>query len=238
MMTINEHSSAGTQTAGVCERPKFPRMKHPGGMSPEAHLRRVVTSGLERSGLGGGNVQARGDTLLDAEINTIAMTGFCSYFLLAGDVVAAVPEDAVTRGRPLPAGRTLCAYGVGLGTLPPEITRAKDSELIKQLRAGQLPPVLCLSYTYGSLERLLQYLSDRFGPDCVAVFGEGVKDTPAAQTAQHIKGFFVSDVPVAGIVEVSGKFQGVALVESNEAALLEKGFFPYQLGLSGESSAA
>jgi hypothetical protein len=235
---MGNEDQVGTQTAGVCERPKFPRMKHPDGMSPEAHLRCVVTLGLGRSELGSGNVQVRRDTLLDAEINTIAMAGFCSYFLLAGEIAAVVPEDAVARGRPLPAGRTLCAYGVGLGTLPREITRAKDSALIKQLRAGQLPPALCLSYTYGALERLLQYLLGRFEPDCVAVFGEGVKEANVAQTAQQIKGFFVSDIPVAEIVEVAGRFQGVALVESNEAALLEKGFFPYQLGLSGESHVA
>ena len=162
------------------------------------------------------------------------MVGFCSYFLLAGEIVAAVQGDAVTRGRPLPAGRSICAFGVGLGTMRPEITSPNESALVKQMNAGQLPPVLCLSYTYGSLGRMLQYLSDRFTPDCVAVFGEGVKHASVAKMAKQIRGFFVSDVPVADLIEVTQPFHGVALVEAKETALLEHGFYHYQLGLSGE----
>jgi hypothetical protein len=229
-----------TGSTAILRKTHFPVIDPPGGESLQSHLRSVVESGLERSETMPDEAIRRNqyDELLDAELDAIYHTGFCSYFLLAGDVVAAVPEDAVARGRPLPAGRTLCAYGVGLGTLPPEVTRAKESALIKQLMAGQVPPLLCLGYTYGSFGRLLQYLSGRFEPDCVAVFGEGVKDSSVAHTAQQIKGFFVSDVPVAELVEVPGRFQGVPLVESNEAALVDRGFYPYQLGLSGESSVA
>ena len=39
-------------------------------------------------------------------------------------------------------------------------------------------------------------------------------------------------------LELQAALGSGALVESNEAALLEKGFFPYQLGLSGESHVA
>jgi DNA polymerase III subunit alpha len=147
---------------------KLPRFPVPDGQSADAYLERLCRDGLAARYPGG--APAGCDERLRFELGVIAEMGFASYFLIVWDYMRWARENgvAVGPGRGSAAG-SLVAYALRIVDLDP---LAHDLLFERFLNPGRKSmPDIDTDFSVAGRDRVVQYVTDKYGPSAVARIG-------------------------------------------------------------------
>ncbi len=165
--------------------PKFPT---PDGSEPEEMLRRVAAEGLRRRY--GDPPPAAAVERLEFELGVIEEMGFPSYFLIVWDFVRYAKENgvAVGPGRGSAAG-SIVAYSLGITDLDPLENDLLFERFLNPARRSM--PDIDIDFSVRGRERVIRYVTDKYGRESVAQIVTFGKMAPRAATrdAARVLGF-------------------------------------------------
>ena len=147
---------------------KLPRFPVPGDESAEAYLERLCRDGLVARYPGG--PPAACEERLRFELGVIGEMGFASYFLIVWDYMRWARENgvAVGPGRGSAAG-SLVAYALRIVDLDP---LAHDLLFERFLNPGRKSmPDIDTDFSVAGRDRVVQYVTDKYGSSAVARIG-------------------------------------------------------------------
>jgi len=166
----------------------LPRFPTPDGVEPEAMLRRVAAEGLRRRY--GDPVPAAAVDRLELELGVIEEMGFPSYFLIVWDFVRFAKENgiAVGPGRGSAAG-SIAAYSLGITDLDPLANDLLFERFLNPARRSM--PDIDIDFSVRGRERVIRYVTDKYGRESVAQIVTFGKMAPRAATrdAARVLGF-------------------------------------------------
>ena len=143
----------------------LPPFEVPPGLTPMEYLRRQVDDGIVwRYGEGAAaGVKARAE----AELQVIEQTGYASYFLIVWDFMKFARQSGVIvgPGRGSAAG-SLVAYCLGITNLDPLAHGLIFERFLNKDRIS-MPDIDC-DFSVEGRERVIRYVSDKYGQDRVA----------------------------------------------------------------------
>jgi DNA polymerase III subunit alpha len=157
----------------------LPRFPTPEGVEPGEMLRQLALEGLRRRY--GDPVQAAAIERLEFELGVIADMGFESYFLIVWDFVKYAKGNgiAVGPGRGSAAG-SIVAYALEITDLDP---LANDLLFERFLNPGRKSmPDIDIDFSVRGRERVIRYVADKYGRECVAQIITFGKMAPRAAT--------------------------------------------------------
>jgi DNA polymerase-3 subunit alpha len=157
----------------------LPRFPTPDGVEPEDMLRELAEEGLRRRY--GDPVPAEAMERLEFEFGVIDEMGFESYFLIVWDFVKYAKENgiAVGPGRGSAAG-SLVAYALEITDVDP---LANDLLFERFLNPGRKSmPDIDIDFSVRGRERVIRYVADKYGRECVAQIITFGKMAPRAAT--------------------------------------------------------
>ena len=146
-------------------RSLLPPFEIPAGMTHDEYLRQKVEEGLHWR-YGDDPPGAMRDRM-DVELEVIRVTGYASYFLIVADFFAFAREhDIVTGpGRGSAAG-SLVAYCLGITNIDPLEHGLLFERFLNRDRVS-MPDIDC-DFSVEGRERVIRYVSERYGADRVA----------------------------------------------------------------------
>jgi len=163
-------------TLGELLLPRFPT---PDGSEPEEMLRRIAAEGLrERYG---DPPPAEATRRLEMELGVIEEMGFSSYFLIVWDFVKYAKENgiAVGPGRGSAAG-SIVSYSLAITDIDPV---ANDLFFERFLNPGRKSmPDIDIDFSVRGRDRMIQYVTEKYGRDSVAQIVTFGKMAPRAAT--------------------------------------------------------
>jgi DNA polymerase-3 subunit alpha len=157
----------------------LPRFPTPEGVEPGEMLRELALEGLR--GRYGDPIPADAMERLDFELGVISEMGFESYFLIVWDFVKYAKENgiAVGPGRGSAAG-SIVAYGLEITDIDP---LANDLLFERFLNPGRKSmPDIDIDFSVRGRERVIRYVADKYGRECVAQIITFGKMAPRAAT--------------------------------------------------------
>src|SRR3954449_1175220 len=149
------------------------------GEEPEAMLRRIAADGLRARY--GEPPPAEAVERLEFELGVIEEMGFSSYFLIVWDFVSYAKENgiAVGPGRGSAAG-SIVAYSLNITDIDP---LADDLLFERFLNPGRKSmPDIDIDFSVRGRERVIRYVADKYGRECVAQIITFGKMAPRAAT--------------------------------------------------------
>src|SRR5665811_890618 len=158
----------------------LPRFPTPDGSEPEEMLRRIAAEGLrERYG---DPPPAEATRRLEMELGVIEEMGFSSYFLIVWDFVKYAKENgiAVGPGRGSAAG-SIVSYSLAITDIDPV---ANDLFFERFLNPGRKSmPDIDIDFSVRGRDRMIQYVTEKYGRDSVAQIVTFGKMAPRACSA-------------------------------------------------------
>jgi DNA polymerase-3 subunit alpha len=157
----------------------LPRFPTPEGKEPGEMLRELATEGL-RSRYGD-PIPAEARERLDFELGVISEMGFESYFLIVWDFVRYAKEEgiAVGPGRGSAAG-SIVAYALDITDLDPLANGLLFERFLNPGRKSM--PDIDIDFSVRGRERVIRYVADKYGRECVAQIITFGKMAPRAAT--------------------------------------------------------
>ncbi|MFN8113701.1 MAG: DNA polymerase III subunit alpha [Solirubrobacterales bacterium] len=166
----------------------LPRFPTPDGSEPEEMLRRVAAEGLRRRY--GDPPPAAATERLEFELGVIEEMGFPSYFLIVWDFVRYAKENgvAVGPGRGSAAG-SIVAYSLGITDLDPLENDLLFERFLNPARRSM--PDIDIDFSVRGRERVIRYVTEKYGRESVAQIVTFGKMAPRAATrdAARVLGF-------------------------------------------------
>jgi DNA polymerase-3 subunit alpha len=146
-------------------RSLLPPFEVPAGLSHDEYLRQKVAEGL-RWRYGDDPPQAARERM-DMELDVIRVTGYASYFLIVWDFFNFARQQAIVTGpgRGSSAG-SLVAYCLGITNLDPLAHGLIFERFLNKDRVS-MPDIDC-DFSVEGRERVIRYVSERYGADRVA----------------------------------------------------------------------
>jgi DNA polymerase III subunit alpha len=166
----------------------LPRFPTPEGKEPGEMLSELSLEGLRRRY--GDPIPADARERLEFELGVIGEMGFESYFLMVWDFVRFAKENgiAVGPGRGSAAG-SIVAYGLEITDIDP---LANDLLFERFLNPGRKSmPDIDIDFSVRGRERVIRYVADKYGRDCVAqiiTFGK-MAPRQATRDAARVLGY-------------------------------------------------
>ena len=157
----------------------LPRFETPQDEEPAEMLRRLATDGL-RSRYGD-PISAEARERLEFELGVIGEMGFDSYFLIVWDFVKYAKENgiAVGPGRGSAAG-SIVSFALDITDIDPI---ANDLLFERFLNPGRKSmPDIDIDFSVRGRERVIRYVQEKYGRDCVAQIITFGKMAPRAAT--------------------------------------------------------
>jgi DNA polymerase-3 subunit alpha len=166
----------------------LPRFATEDGSEPGEMLRRLALEGLAKRY--GDPLPADARERLDFELGVISEMGFESYFLIVWDFVKYAKENgiAVGPGRGSAAG-SIVAYALEITDIDP---LANDLLFERFLNPGRKSmPDIDIDFSVRGRERVIRYVQEKYGRECVAQIITFGKMAPRAATrdAARVLGF-------------------------------------------------
>src|SRR5918995_5254614 len=157
----------------------LPRFETPQDEEPAEMLRRLATDGL-RSRYGD-PISAEARERLEFEMGVIGEMGFDSYFLIVWDFVKYAKENgvAVGPGRGSAAG-SIVAYALDITDLDPLSNGLLFERFLNPGRKSM--PDIDIDFSVRGRERVIRYVAEKYGRDCVAQIITFGKMAPRAAT--------------------------------------------------------
>jgi DNA polymerase-3 subunit alpha len=170
------------------DRQLIPRFECPDGMDEAAYLRSLVEAGLrERYG---DPVPAAAVERMDMELGVIERMGFCGYFLIVWDFVSYAKSNgiAVGPGRGSAAG-SLVAYSLRITDIDPLRYDLLFERFLNPERVSM--PDIDIDFSVRGRDRVIRYVTDKYGTDRVAQIITFGRMFPRAATrdAARVLGF-------------------------------------------------
>jgi DNA polymerase III subunit alpha len=157
----------------------LPRFPTPEGTEPGEMLRELALEGLR--GRYGDPIPAEAMERLEFELGVISEMGFESYFLIVWDFVKYAKENgiAVGPGRGSAAG-SIVAYGLEITDLDPLANNLLFERFLNPGRKSM--PDIDIDFSVRGRERVIRYVADKYGRECVAQIITFGKMAPRAAT--------------------------------------------------------
>src|SRR3954465_321251 len=157
----------------------LPRFPTPDGKEPGEMLRELAIKGL--SFRYGDPIPAEAMERLDFELSVISEMGFESYFLIVWDFVNYAKENgvAVGPGRGSAAG-SIVAYALEITDLDPLANGLLFERFLNPGRKSM--PDIDIDFSVRGRERVIRYVADKYGRECVAQIITFGKMAPRAAT--------------------------------------------------------
>jgi DNA polymerase III subunit alpha len=195
--SFSEMPEAVASTVEIAERCEMemelgklllPRYPTPDGEEPGAMLRRIATEGLARRY--GDPPPAEAVERLEFELGVISEMGFESYFLIVWDFVSYAKGNgiAVGPGRGSAAG-SIVAFSLEITDLDPLANGLLFERFLNPGRKSM--PDIDIDFSVRGRERVIRYVQDKYGRECVAQIITFGKMAPRAATrdAARVLGF-------------------------------------------------
>jgi DNA polymerase-3 subunit alpha len=146
-------------------RALLPPFEVPAGMTHDQYLRQKVEEGL-RWRYGEDPPRAAWDRMAE-ELDVIGVTGYSSYFLIVADFYAFARKNGIPTGpgRGSAVG-SLVAYSLGITSLDPLEHGLLFERFLNRDRVS-MPDIDC-DFSVEGRERVIRYVSDKYGADRVA----------------------------------------------------------------------
>jgi DNA polymerase-3 subunit alpha len=143
----------------------LPRFPTPDGVEPGEMLRELATEGLRRRY--GDPIPADAQERLEFELGVIDEMGFESYFLIVWDFVKYAKENgiAVGPGRGSAAG-SIVAFALEITDLDPLANGLLFERFLNPGRKSM--PDIDIDFSVRGRERVIRYVADKYGRECVA----------------------------------------------------------------------
>jgi DNA polymerase-3 subunit alpha len=143
----------------------LPRFPTPEGVEPGNMLRELASEGLRRRY--GDPIPADAQERLEFELGVIDEMGFESYFLIVWDFVKYAKENgiAVGPGRGSAAG-SIVAYALEITDLDPLANGLLFERFLNPGRKSM--PDIDIDFSVRGRERVIRYVADKYGRECVA----------------------------------------------------------------------
>ncbi len=170
---FREVPEAIANTRAIADRCQFefkfgelhlPKVDIPGGLSPDQYLRQLAYERVRRR-----YPEPSQEVMdrLEYELRIIEKTGFAGYYLIVWDFV----EFARTHGVPVGPGRgsgasSLVAYVLGITNIDPIRYRLVFERFLNPERVD--PPDFDIDFCYERRDRVIQYVTEKYGADSVA----------------------------------------------------------------------
>ncbi len=169
---------------GKLRLPSFPT---PAGQTETAHLREVAEAGLRLRY--GDPPPAEAVERLEMELEVIARMGFDSYFLIVSDFVRYAKENgiAVGPGRGSAAG-SIVSYSLSITDVDPLGYDLLFERFLNPERVSM--PDIDIDFSVKGRDKVIQYVTEKYGADCVAqiiTFGQ-MKPRAATRDAARVLG--------------------------------------------------
>ncbi len=148
---------------------KLPTFSVPDGSSPDVYLERLCKEGLDRR-YGAGTWAPDAEERLRFELATILEMGFSSYFLIVWDYIRWARENgvAVGPGRGSAAG-SLVAFALRITDLDPLEHGLLFERFLNPGRKSM--PDIDTDFSVGGRDRVVAYVTQKYGSDTVARIG-------------------------------------------------------------------
>ncbi|MDP4620750.1 MAG: DNA polymerase III subunit alpha [Thermoleophilia bacterium] len=148
---------------------KLPVFPVPTGESDDVYLERLCREGLDRR-YGEGNWPAEAEERLRFELDTIKEMGFASYFLIVWDYIKWSRDNgvAVGPGRGSAAG-SLVAFSLRITDLDPLEHGLLFERFLNPGRKSM--PDIDTDFSVGGRDRVVAYVTQKYGADAVARIG-------------------------------------------------------------------
>jgi DNA polymerase III subunit alpha len=161
------------------DRQLIPRYPTPGGQSEVAYLRELVEQGLRRRY--GDPPPAEALERVGYELGVIERMGFAGYFLIVWDFVKYAKDSgiAVGPGRGSAAG-SLVAYCLQITDVDPLRYDLLFERFLNPERVSM--PDIDIDFSVRGRERVIRYVTEKYGKDCVAQIVTFGKMFPRAAT--------------------------------------------------------
>jgi DNA polymerase-3 subunit alpha len=143
----------------------IPRYPTPGGKGEDDYLRELALEGLRARY--GDPIPAQALERLDMELRVIASMGFSGYFLIVWDFVKFAKDSGISvgPGRGSAAG-SLVSYALNVTEVDP---LAYDLLFERFLNAERVSmPDIDIDFSVKGRDRVMRYVADKYGRDCVA----------------------------------------------------------------------
>jgi DNA polymerase-3 subunit alpha len=146
-------------------RALLPPFEVPAGMTHDQYLRQKVEEGLRWRY--GEDPPRAAWARMDEELDVIRVTGYSSYFLIVADFYAFARKNGIPTGpgRGSAVG-SLVAYALGITSLDPLEHGLLFERFLNKDRVS-MPDIDC-DFSVEGRERVIRYVSDRYGADRVA----------------------------------------------------------------------
>src|SRR6266851_579271 len=143
----------------------LPPFDVPDGLKPDDYLARLVEDGLKWRF--GGNPADAARERAATELSVIAQTGYASYFLIVWDFYNFARKNGIVvgPGRGSAAG-SLVSYCLGITNLDP-LQHGLIFERFLNIDRVSMPDIDC-DFSVEGRERVIKYVSEKYGPDRVA----------------------------------------------------------------------
>ena len=157
----------------------LPRFPTPDGVEPGEMLRELAIEGLRKRY--GDPIPAEAMERLEFELGVIDEMGFQSYFLIVWDFVNYAKENgvAVGPGRGSAAG-SIVAYALEITDLDPLANGLLFERFLNPGRKSM--PDIDIDFSVRGRERVIRYVADKYGRECVAQIITFGKMAPRAAT--------------------------------------------------------
>ncbi|HSD23818.1 MAG TPA: DNA polymerase III subunit alpha [Solirubrobacterales bacterium] len=157
----------------------LPRFPTPDGVEPGQMLRELATEGLRKRY--GDPIPAEAQERLEFELGVISEMGFESYFLIVWDFVKYAKGNgvAVGPGRGSAAG-SIVAYALEITDLDPLANGLLFERFLNPGRKSM--PDIDIDFSVRGRERVIRYVADKYGRECVAQIITFGKMAPRAAT--------------------------------------------------------
>jgi DNA polymerase-3 subunit alpha len=157
----------------------LPRFQTPEGVEPAKMLRDLALEGLR--GRYGDPIPAEVTERLEFELGVIGEMGFDSYFLIVWDFVRYAKENgiAVGPGRGSAAG-SIVAYALDITDIDPLANGLLFERFLNPGRKSM--PDIDIDFSVRGRERVIRYVADKYGRECVAQIITFGKMAPRAAT--------------------------------------------------------
>jgi DNA polymerase-3 subunit alpha len=148
---------------------KLPVFPVPTGESDDAYLEHLCREGLDRR-YGAGQWPSEAEDRLRFELNTIQEMGFSSYFLIVWDYIKWARDNgvAVGPGRGSAAG-SLVAFALRITDLDPLEHGLLFERFLNPGRKSM--PDIDTDFSVGGRDRVVAYVTEKYGSDAVARIG-------------------------------------------------------------------